>query len=243
MKPKRIAAAATIVAGCAVLVLSLLVGWYGFEFSGEYGPHSGPGSATFSGTYSFYPGTDYRTYASCSGDAQFCGGFNPTAFTGSHSYASPGPRFVAYPNTGNLYVAVLGLILASAVLALLGLLAAFLLGRRNRSTRWSAILVGVAAAIALSAPIAVWAETPTTTGQDYHTPPNSESANFTGPSGSFWGSCSTASCGAGGGVTDSWGPMIGWYLPWLSALLLGAGAALLALGGRSESRELTGVGS
>jgi hypothetical protein len=214
-----------LVLGVALLLGSLFLGWYHFRFDGIQAGPAGASSTRFWGEYVFLPGTDFRTGASCQGDATFCSTFNPTGFSGIHPYANPGPGYVSYPATGRVYEAVFGLVAGGAALAAVA--AGLGLTGRGGASRRQLLIVGVAFALAVSAPTLVWVQTSSATGTDYHTPPNMESGNFTGPAGSFSGSCSTPSCGSGGGVTDSWGPQAGWYVAWIGAATLGVATLMI----------------
>ncbi len=222
---RRLLPVAFVVVAVTLLSASLALGWYDFRFDGNLPATGGHGPVQFYGQYSFYPGLDYRTSAACSGDAQFCATFNPAGFTGVHPYANPGAGYVVYSVIGQIYESVLGLVLGAAALGLIG--AYFLIEQsrgRGRRRRIALACVGLAFALALASVTLVLFGTSPAAKKDYSTPPNMEGANFSGPAGSFWGSCSSPSCGSGGGITDSWGPSAGWFLAWG-----GVGALAVAL--------------
>ncbi len=225
---RRLLPLALVVIAVALLFASLAVGWYYFRFDGILPATGGHGPVQFYGQYSFYPGVDYLTSAACTGDSNFCATFNPTGFTGVHPYSSPGAGFVVYSAIGQIYEAVLGLVLGAAALGLVGAyLLAGLYGGRSRRRRIAMACVGLAFALALTSVALVLVGTSPAVKKDYSTPPNTEGANFSGPAGSFWGSCSSPSCGSGGGITDSWGPSAGWFLGWGGTAAFAVALAML----------------
>jgi hypothetical protein len=231
---RRVLGSLVAIVGAALLLGSLFLGWYNFQYAGSYPASSSHGAVQFVGVSIFLPGSSYRTTVSCTGDPSLCSSFGNPNLTGIHTYANPGPGFFAYPNTGRLYEAVQLLVIAAGGLALAGAAAVLLSRSRRRSMGAVGLaLLVLAAGLGAAAPAAVWLETSATTHADYLADSSMLPPNFTGPSGSFWGSCSSPSCGSGGGVTDSWGPAVGWYLAW--AGFVGLVAGLLLIGWRRDT--------
>jgi|GEM_PF-5758829 len=215
----------TIVAGL-VLLSSLFVGWYEFRYAGVAPPTDGPNAAYFGGSSTFFPGSTFQSSASCSGNPQFCSSGNRNHTT-DYPYDNNGTVVDAYPTTGKVYgflqvdLLVAGLLALGAGALMLRAAASPGVGRRMTT-----ILLLGALGLALAAPMAVWIGTPLATHVDYVADAHGQATNFTGPGGSFWGACDVPSCGSGGGVADSWGPITGWYAGWGAVALL-VGAALI----------------
>ena len=221
-------------AGSGILLGSAFVGWYFFHYEGTTGQVGAPGGAEFAGTTTFLPGSEFRAESYCSGDPRICDTSGNPNVSGLHSYSNPGDRYDGYANTGNLYQWLQGIVLVGAVLGFgAGTLRLLSQGDAPGWRSFAFFLAIVATLLALLAPALVFVENPVRTHADYTAPGAGLPRNFTGPGGSFWGSCSQPSCGSGGGITDSWGPASGWYWGWGSFAILLSGVVVT----RVESRR------
>jgi hypothetical protein len=224
-----------VMVGGFLLVSSIFVGWYEFRYDGNSLGPGGQGSATFGGSSTFFPGSEYRASSSCSGSPSLCAASGNANQTGNHLYANPGLGYDPYPNTGLLFQALQYLLLSASILAFAGGALAMRAGiwKKRGGTR-ALVVVAIAAVLSFAAPLSVWTETPATTHADYAAISKGLPTNFSGPGGSFWGSCASPSCGSGGGITDSWGPVFGWYECWAASVIVSIGLGLLL-----RSRRLT----
>lgn len=190
--------------GVAILIVSVLVGWYEISSTGSATESSG--TVTVDGTAVFYPLNAYSVTITCSGSSQ-C--FSNQTVTGPYTQG-------AFTSLGTLYDIVAGLVLASIVIGFVGALLVFL--ERGARYRWATALLVLAVLLALVAPVLLFAAQPTVL--------SSQSSPSSGPSPrtSFFGSCSGNACGealpVGETATASWGPSFGWYFSLLSAVPL-----------------------
>lgn len=209
---KKSAVTGTIVlVGVALLIVSVLVGWYQINATGS-ATESGT-TLTVGGTAVFYPLNAYSVTLTCTGSSQ-C--FSNETATGPYTQG-------AFTSLGTLYDIVAGLVLASIVLGALGAVLIFL--DRSGRSRWATGLVVLAILMALVAPVLLFAAQPPTLSSE------SASSKGPGPTSSFFGSCTGSGCGeplpVGSTENASWGPSFGWYFALLSAAPLLVGLVLL----------------
>lgn len=170
--------------GAILILVSLGVGWYQFQVSGN--------GTTITGNY--LPGNSGSV--TCSGSE--CG----LIPTGSHSYSSDNQ-----PNEGNLYSALLYIIVGAGVLGLLGAILTFLSNRLTGVMRWLPlifVLLGLLLSVGAVAYVAV--------GQPGAYKSDATQNGAQAPSGSWPGGSFTGSASGAGGSTQTWGPGIGFYL-------------------------------
>lgn len=195
-KQRRLLASTLVLVASIVLAVSMAVSWWGASSIGH-------GASEVIG---FLPGSSYSF--STSGAAG--------ATAGSQAYAAEGLIHI-----GQLYEAVLGLVLLASLAGFagmfLGYLGAFGSFRSRIWMRITLILTFVSFLGAVGLPILVAADQPsafTADGAAIGAPGGSGCGTGTNPCNSFWGSASA------GGINTSWGADIGWYLAVAAAVLL-----------------------
>ena len=197
-----------LLAGVALLVISLVVGWYSVSAtaSSEESGHA----FTVGATETYYPLNQFSETFTCQGSSD-CPQIATTTWT---PYAQG-----SLDSLGTLYDLVTGFIVASILLGL-GATLLFFLHARERS-RWGQLLVVVAALLALLAPVVLFAAQPAVLSSQ------GSSSGGSSPSSSFFGSCTGSACGTSlpfhAAISGSWGPSTGWYLSLAAIVLLLAG--------------------
>jgi hypothetical protein len=177
--------------GAILILVSLGLGWYQLQFSGN-------GNTI---TANYLPGSSASI--SCSGSE--CG-FVPT---GSHSYSSENMT-----NEGNLYMALLYMIIGAGVLGLLGAILTFLTPRLKGGMKWLPlifVLLGLLISVGAVAYVAV--------GQPGAYKSDATSGGQAAPSGSWPGGSFSGSASQGVGGTETWGPGVGFYLGVVAVVL------------------------
>ena len=193
---------ACLLIGLALLLASLVVGWY--AISADTTGSSDGGTFTLSGSATYYLLDKYVQSISCSG--AHC----PPATTTTGTYPGSSGNAIA-----NLYGVVSGLVIAAlavgAAVLVLGL------SRRIRAARWAKSLILLAVVLVAVAPLTLVVAQPSALSSTYATPSGGAS-----PGTSFFGSCSGSTCGASSGsgtvVNAVWGPSVGWFLCFVAAV-------------------------
>jgi hypothetical protein len=194
-----------LLSGIALLVVSLLVGWYAVSATAS-SEVSGT-SFTVSATETYYPLNQISEAFTCQGYSG-CPQIETTSWT-SYSQGT-------FDSIGTLYDMVSVFVISAIIL---GLVAAFLFftGGRQRS-RWAQALVLVAIALAMLAPTILFAAQPAVLNSQ------GTSSGGSSPRTSFFGSCSGSGCATSlpysGALSASWGPSVGWYLCLVAFALL-----------------------
>ena len=196
-----------LVAGFAILLVTLFVGWYSISASAS-DPYNGQ-TVTVNGTVTQFPFNHFSETLSCEG-SNVC--FASQTYTGTNSGSLAG-----------LYDLAAGLVIGGMIVGLAGIGVAFST-LRNRS-RLAGSLALLAILLALLAPTVMFATQPyVLNSQGAPIGSSGNSTNGPSPRTSFFGSCSGSGCGAaitaGETVSASWGPALGWYLSLAAALPL-----------------------
>ncbi len=202
---RSITSGALLLAGIALLVVSLLVGWYAVSATAS-SEVSGT-SFTVSATETYYPLNQISETVTCQGWSG-CPQIDTTSWT-SYSQGT-------FDSIGTLYDMV-SIFVISAII--LGLVAAFLFFTSGRQrSGWAEALVVVAVLLAVLAPAVLIAAQPAVLNSQ------GSSSGGSSPRTSFFGSCSGSGCGTSlpytGALNASWGPSVGWYLCLVAIALL-----------------------
>ena len=197
---RPVVATVLLLLAAAVLVSSLFVSWY--ATSESVSTTILDSHFTVNGTASFYPLDHVSVSLTCTGSV-YC--FGNTTRTGSYSQSN-------LTSLGSLYDVVSGLVIGSVVLVVGAVAVALITG--TKGTRWAVVLVLLAVILAGIAPALLFADQPSVIKS------NGSSSTGPGPGNSFVGSCSGTGCGgsniSGSNDHASWGPSLGWYLPFLA---------------------------
>ncbi|MDE1819903.1 MAG: hypothetical protein KGI98_03495 [Euryarchaeota archaeon] len=199
---KRLIASILLLVGAVLLIVSIATPFWSDTESGS--------GVTY--TIQFFAGNEWK---------EICSGSSCPTGTLTCTYSSSGGGCPALTNTGNLYGGVSGLLTGAIVLgfiaAILGLMGALALsfGRIQMLLTW--LLILVALALAIAAPMWALGGQPGALTSDY----SSGSCAGTSPCNSFFGNACPS--GTPSGVSCNWGAGAGWYM----AI---AGFALLLVG-------------
>lgn len=206
--------------GAIILLASVAVGWYAWSFSA-----SGSGSGiSYSSTLTetLYPGDKVVTASSstCTGSS-YC-----SSISSSQSNSTTYQKLMLN-NTGNLYGAAEGLVIAGGIAGLLGAILLMVSGSKPSFRKIFLALGVIALILAIAAPMALLAAQPGAIHSDATS--HGGTISGSGPWSSFFGSCSGTACGNNTPQNSSatWGPSVGWYLSivgfvlFLVALLMG----------------------
>jgi hypothetical protein len=193
----------------------VFLGWYSLSVK------ENSSSSTFTETYTFLPGTNYRTTDSCTGS--FCHLLGSMANGSNSSSYSHGPAGADLSHVATLYGALLYVLVAGGALGLVASIVGF--ASRGRKQRWVTPVMAlaiVAILLAIAAPALVTADNVAALKAD------TTRASGAGPWSSFYGRNSTAN------VTESWGPSYGYYLGIVGAAILLVGGIVWGRARRAE---------
>jgi double zinc ribbon protein len=211
-----------ILGGVGLLVLTLLVGWYGV--TDTVSDTILGTSFSLTGSETFYPLNQVTVSVTCAGTV-YC----PQSSSVTGPYSQSGLN-----SLGTLYTAVAIIVILGVILGIVGAGLAFA-GRRHQSGVVGALIVTVLLLTVL-APTVLVLEQPNVLASESNGSGNSSAGPS--PRSSFFGSCTGTGCGGsiltGSTESASWGPSIGWYLcfvaiiPIFSGLLLARSGSLTA---------------
>jgi hypothetical protein len=200
MNTKTTVASSLSIAAAVILIVALFLGWYTVSAT-EMGP------ASYGGTRTFYLGeTFYQGW--------YCNGLSPVCTNGSVGSTYSG---VGMNHTGLLYAGIEVVVVIGIALGITGGMLRFFLSNGKRSS-WATYVILAALIMAILAPIGLALLQPSALSQDGYA--KSWPAS---PATSFLGSCSGSAClpkpAEPFSRVSSWGPEVGWYLPFVAFAL------------------------
>ncbi len=202
--PRRsVAGGLLLLAGAILVIVSVFLGWYAVSATASEtidGAHF-----QITATATFYPVNEVRYTDLCEGWSG-CSSYN-TSSTDSYSAEGLG-------NVGDLYDAVVALLVGSILAGVAAGILALASGRRrsNGARLFALLAVGLLAV----APVLLSADQPAAIASEGSSGMGGNMTSGPSPRTSFFGSCSDADCPgsvvSGANVSETWGPSIGWYL-------------------------------